>query len=406
MVSKSHNQSTKDKSALTLSKPLKFKTTDKLERQLNLNRLDLFSGRYKYQLYRFLSDSIPVVNACLNTWTRLSAAPGKYHITGANDSVTAAASEALENLTRRLSAANSGSMMSLLARFFNGLFRDGLNGGFITVNKDISGVDRFIFVDVSDIQIKNNRKKLVIENREIDLESDDFYLLRYNADYANPLGKSIFQSIPFIAYIEQQLIDDMRRSSHNSGYHRLHVKITPPERISGESENAYVDRVNRYFDSTVTMIKTCDVDDNPVTWDNINIDSIGPQNVRTLTNSWALNLKAMIEELCAGTNLAPFLLGYSYGATTTWSSFKYDLVMRQVQSVQQEVAAWLNWIGNIELALKGIDAQCAYQFDNSLTYQNLELAQIKTGEVDNLLKLYQAGLINEDEAKKSAGRLI
>lgn len=387
-------------------KPTVFKTSDKMERHLKINQIDLFSGRYKYQLYRFLADSIPVVNACLNTWTRLSAAPGEYLIHAGSESQREKAAEALGQLQKNLTGDNSGSMMSLLVRFFNGLFRDGLNGGFLTIKKDQSSVDRFIFIDVADIKIKNNRKILELDNQELNLETDDFYLLRYNADYSNPLGKSIFQPIPFIAYIEQQLIDDMRRSSHNSGYHRLHVKITPPERISGESENAYVDRVNSYFDSTVAMIKACDVDDNPVTWDNIAIESIGPQNVRTLTNSWSLNLKAMIEELCAGTNLAPFLLGYSYGATTTWSSFKYDLVMRQVQSVQQEVAAWLNWIGTIELALKGIDAECDYRFDNSLTYQKLEQSQIRSNDLSNLLKLYEAGLIDQKEAQIAAGRLL
>lgn len=383
-----------------------FKTADKIERRLKTNQRDILSGRYKYQLYRFLADSIPVVNACLNTWARLSAAPGEYNVINASGVQEKEAYRTLANLTRTLANESGGSMMSLLVRFFGGLFRDGLNGGFLSIKKDKSGVDRFIFIDVSNISIKNNQKLLELEDREISLESDDFYLLRYNADSANPLGKSIFQTIPFIAYIEQQLIDDMRRSSHNSGYHRLHVKITPPERISGEAENAYIERVNRYFDSTVSMIKSCEVDDNPVTWDNISIDSIGPQNVRTVTNSWSLNLKAMIEEICAGTNLAPFLLGYSYGATTTWSSFKYDLVMRQVISVQEEVASWQNWIGNVELALRGINAQCDYQFDNSLTYRKLEQSQIRTNEVDNLLKLYDAGLIDESAAKKSAGRLI
>ena len=48
---------------------------------------------------------------------------------------------------------------------------------------------------------------------------------------------------------------------------------------------------------TVSMIKTCEVDENPVTWDNVEIATIGPENVRTVTNSWFLNHRAMIEEI-------------------------------------------------------------------------------------------------------------
>jgi hypothetical protein len=240
----------------------------------------------------------------------------------------------------------------------------------------------------------------------LDLDRPDFYYVPLNGDISKPLGRSILQAVPFVAFIEQQLVDDMRRSSHNSGYHRLHVKVTPPERISGESDQAYVDRVNSYFDSTVSMIKSCEIDENPVTWDNIAIEHIGPDNVRTVTNSWFINHRSMIEEICAGTNLAPFLLGYSYGATTSWSSFKFDLVMRQVKSVQAQMASFLEWVGNIDLVLGGYDLSCHWQFDNTFAYQATERAQIESARVDDILKLYNAGLIDKQTARTRVGELL
>ncbi|HSG70505.1 MAG TPA: hypothetical protein VLA12_08830, partial [Planctomycetaceae bacterium] len=244
------------------------------------------------------------------------------------------------------------------------------------------------------------------DNRSIKADRDDFYLVPFNAGTAHPLGQSILQAVPFVGYIEQQLVDDMRRTSHNSGFHRLHVRVTPPERMSGESDKAYIDRINDYFDSTVTMIKSCEVDDNPVTWDNVDISHIGPQNVQSVTNSWFMNHRAMIEEICAGTNLAPFLLGYSYGATTTWSSLKFDVVMRQVRSVQSEVARFMEWLGAIDLALAGIDAECRFVFDNTFAYQNEEKVREDSSRVDNLLRLYQSGLIDKKVAQDKAARLV
>ncbi|HWR81783.1 MAG TPA: hypothetical protein VN285_00620 [Candidatus Deferrimicrobium sp.] len=136
------------------------------------------------------------------------------------------------------------------------------------------------------------------------------------------------------------------------------------------------------------------------------IDHIGPDSTRAVTNSWFFNHRAMIEDICAGTNLSPFLLGYSYGATTTWSAFKFDMVMRQVKPVQAEVANFLEWIGNIDLALAGIDARCRFVFDNTFAYQAAEKAAIETGRIENILKLYNAGLLDEKAAREKAAELI
>ncbi len=390
-----------------------FQPVDKLGRFLKFHSSDVQSGRYRIQLYRFLAETIPVVSACVSTWARLSAAPGEYSIIGGNTGDRAAeARDRLRALSERIyhvSPGNPGSMVTFLADIFACIYRDGVFGGFLAVFKGGTGVDRFIPVDAACLEIDEEagrRLLLNLDSGAVALERDDFYYVPLNSDLSRPLGRSILQTVPFVAYIEQQLVDDMRRASHNSGYHRLHVKVTPPDRMAGESDEAYIDRINGYFDSTVSMIKSCQVDENPVTWDNVAIEHIGPDNVRTVTNSWFVNHRAMIEEICAGTNLAPFLLGYSFGATSTWSSFKFDLVMRSVKSVQAQVASFLEWIGNVELALAGYDYQCRFRFDNNFAYQAMEQAGIESTRIDSLLKLYREGLIDKETAREKMGALI
>ncbi len=144
------------------------------------------------------------------------------------------------------------------------------------------------------------------------------------------------------------------------------------------------------------MVRGCEPEDNPVTWDNVTLDYIGPDSSRTVSNSWSLSHRAMVEEVCAGTNLSPFMLGFSYSAIQNWAKFKYDLVMRQVQSVQRQVSRFLEWIGNIELALRGCPGRCRYVFDNSLTYMATEQSQLRQAEIDNLIKLYSSGLVDRE----------
>ncbi len=390
-----------------------FHSTGNLNSILTCTSGDLFSGRYRIKLYRFLADNLPAINSCLSTWVRLSAAPGQFEIDRApNDETARLARSRLERLSNKIymsPSGHDGSIVTLLVELFGQLYRDGLFGGFLTVHSDGSGVDRFVPIDSADLLLKDRRKlRLSLENQpnHLNLERPDFYFIPFNSDISHPLGRSIFQAVPFVAYIERQLTDDMRRASHNSGFHRLHVKVTPPERTAGESDNAYIDRINSYFDSTVSMIKSCDIDENPVTWDNISIEHIGPENVRSVTNSWFVNHRAMIEEICAGTNLSPYLLGYSYGTTTTWASFKFDIVMRQVKSVQAEVAAFLEWMANIDLSLAGLDVTCRFKFDNTFAYQAADRVKIESERVDNVLRLFEAGLIDEATARRKAGELI
>jgi hypothetical protein len=370
--------------------------------------------KVRIDLYRFLRDNIPLLSSCIWTWTRLCSAPGHFRIEDdIPESKKARAIDSLEKLGLGLypyKHHRSAGLDSFMPLLFNSLFTDGAFAGFLLLKPDMSGVDCFEPVDSAHIAVKSDRNRRGLyyqsENGEITLDSDDFYYLGLDSSVKNGLGRSILASIPFVAHIEQQLIDDMRRTMHNSGYHRLHVKINPPDRHSGESDDAYTGRINEYFDSTVSMIKDCQPDDNPVTWDNVTIDYVGPRNVNAVSNSWSLTYRAMVEEICAGTNLSPFMLGYSYGTTHNWAEFKYDLVMRHVQSVQRQAARFLEWMGNIELALKGFSCNCRYIFDNSLTYMASERSDIQKSTVDNIIRLYTAGLISKETASDKAGDLI
>lgn len=373
------------------------------------------TNKFKIDLFRFSRDNIPLLHACIWTWSRLSSAPGRFEIIETDSKkISSAAKQSLDKLCESIypyKYHRKAGLESFMPLLFNSLFTDGAFAGFLLVKPDGSGVERFLPVDPAYIAVAGNRpdKETLVfqtESGEKRIDGNDFYYLALDADINNGLGKSIMASIPFVAFVQQQLINDMQRTAHNAGYHRLHVKITPPEKLSGESDDAYVNRVNSYFDDTVSMIKNCEPEDNPVTWDNVHIDYVGPGQTRAVTNSWTMNHRAMIEEICAGTNLSPFLLGYNYGTTHNWAQFKYDLVMRQVVSVQRQAARFLEWIGNVELALRGFNCRCIFKFDNRLSYQAAESAEIERSNIDNLIKLYSAGLISKETAQTKAGDLL
>ena len=391
-----------------------LKTAERLGTVLRWSGRDIESGRYRRMLYRFLTENIPVINACVWTWVRLAAAPAEYRVIDTdNDSLRELAEQRLKSLSERLytnALGNRVGMDTLLPELFLSLYRDGIFGGFVAVAPDGSGVDQFIPVDPINLSTEGDKPSqrlvLELENGRVNLDRPDFHYIPFGGGIAEPFGCSILQAVPFVTYIEQQMVDDMRRTNHNSGYHRLHVKVTPPERFSGESETAYNDRINDYFDYTIKMIRSLDLDENPVTWDNIDIQHLGPDKSKEVAASWFMTHRAMIEDICAGTHLAPYMLGYSYGATTTWSSFKFDIVMRQVRSIQTRVAAFFEWLAQIDLALAGIDVRCRFVFDNTFAYQAKDNLAVETGRIDNILKALQAGLIDQDTARDKMWQLL
>ncbi len=369
------------------------------------------------RLYRFLKESIPVVSSCIWTWSRLVAAPASYRLPdGLNKATRESAQRVLDRMSQRLLPfrfRRTGGLSSFLPMMFDSLFTDGSFAGFVELYADRSGIAQFTPVDVSSIRSVSHPKGeiglvLDTERGAVNLDRPDFQYFALNTDPVTGLGRSILSSVPFVSYVERQLVDDMRRASHNSGFHRLHVTVRPPERQPGETDTDYTDRANEYFDSSARMIRQTGIDDNPVTWDDIKIDYIGPTQGRgaSTAESWFVKHRAMVEEICAGANLAPFLLGYSFGATETWAEFKYDLVRRQVESIQCEAARLMEWLGNLELALAGFNISCEFAFDNRISHQALERSRIQTGEVDSIVKLFEAGLIDKNEASAVAKRAL
>ncbi|MFQ5608505.1 MAG: hypothetical protein ACE5GA_11200, partial [Candidatus Zixiibacteriota bacterium] len=250
------------------------------------------------RLYRFLKDTLPVVSGCIWTWSRLTAAPAEFRVPGeVSDSQRRLALAKLTALADRLfpfSFRRKAGFEGLLPLLFDGLFTDGAYAGFVRPSADRSQLEAFEPVDVSRIMSrtsKNGLKSLALETESgiISLDRPDFHYFGLNSNPQTGLGRSILTSIPFVAYVERRLVEDMKRASHNAGFHRLHVKVKPPERQPGETENEYTDRANEYFDTTARMIRKTGVDDNPVTWDDIAIEYIGPSRARGDADGWFIN---------------------------------------------------------------------------------------------------------------------
>jgi hypothetical protein len=379
-----------------------------VEAQWTFSETALGDREFRIRLYRFLRDNIPILKAVLWTWTRLAVAPHHFEFSDGSAVQQKQARLVLEDLDRRIyphPTVRFGGFDALLVQFFNSLFTDGGAAGELVLNPARTAVDKFYLIDAATIDFDptpDGAWRIVqrVDGKKIPLTSDSIFYYPLDADIDSPHGKSMLGAVAFISRIEQELIADMRKAMHNAGYHRLHVKIRPPEKQPTEAVDDYSDRANTYFDRTVAMMRDFDVDDNPVTWDDVEIEHLGPPSQVSSSNNWYINHKAMLEDIIAGCHLAPFMLGYSYGATQNWAQFKYEMVQRQIFSLQKAASHFLEWIANIELALHGVEITCRHIFDNRLNFGLVDKLQAEKLRTELLVLQMDKGLITPQEAKE------
>ena len=371
------------------------------------------TGRARLELYRYLRDNIPVLNAVIWTWVRLCSAKFDFQISGANSTAEEqSVRQILQNLDQRIyrnGLLKRGGFRELLLQFFESLFTDGAVCGELQLAPSGRGVDRFLLADMRSIVIEPSgedyRLLQEFDDRRTVLNPEATFYYGLGTQPGSVIGRSLLVAIPFVARVEQTLVNDMYRSMRSAGYHRIHVKITPPEKRSDETDSDYFTRANNYFDDTVGMMRDFGPDKNPVTWDDVAIEYIGPSNRSSSATAWYMNHKSMIEDICAGTHLAPFMLGYAYGTTHNWAEFKYELVQRQVATVQNAAISLMNWIANVELALKGITAEVQFRFENRAHIGLTERAQAEKIQLDNIITKMNNNLITREEAVNELARI-
>ncbi|MBK7091536.1 MAG: hypothetical protein IPH59_07425 [bacterium] len=126
------------------------------DRQLTLYPWD--SGHARLELYRYLRDNIPMLNAVIWTWVRLCSARFDYQISGAaseaDEQAVRAIMHQLDQRIYRNGLLKRGGFRELLLQFFESLFTDGAVCGELQLSPSQSSVDRFLLADMRSIVIE------------------------------------------------------------------------------------------------------------------------------------------------------------------------------------------------------------------------------------------------------------
>jgi len=356
------------------------------------------------RVYRYLRDCIPDISDAVWTWKRLCQTGFEVDIAEASSPV---AEERAKRLIRALDErVNSGDrgMEGLLDIFYNSLFTFGAAAFEIVLSNSREQIWDVVPVDVWTVRFKREHGRLQayqqVQGETIKLPMERFVYVGLDRDGTNPYGRSMLASIPFVVKIQQRLLEDMAKATHNAGWSKLHVQYAGEERQRGESGEAYRDRMAGNLRLLSEKLSGLQTDQNLVTYDNVKVSLLkGDQHAQVFYD----NHKAVEEQVITGTHLMPILLGRNYGTTETYGTAQFEIINRQVATVNRTVRRILERLYNFELALMWGEAQARVRMNENRTVDVLREAQARRLEIDNVLRLKAEGMMDAETALKRLG---
>ena len=356
------------------------------------------------RVYRFLRDAIPDISDAIWTWKRLCD-------TGFDVDFETVSSAAAKARAERLIAAlngrvNSGDrgMDGLLDIFYTSLFTYGAAAVEIVLSQSRESIWDVVPVDVWTVRFRRESGRLqayqVLEGQAIKLPMDRFIYVGLDREGTNPYGRSMLRSIPFVVKIQQRLLEDMAKATRNAGWNKLHVQYAGEQRARGESVEDFQARMRANLAELRDKLTRLETDQNLVTHDNVKISLLrGDQHAQVFYD----NHKAIEEQVITGMHLMPILLGRNYGTTETYGTAQFEIINRQVEGVNRSVRRMLERLYNFELALMWGEATAKVKMRTNRTVDVLKEAQAREKEIGNVLRLRDAGVLDDAGVKTALG---
>ncbi len=354
---------------------------------------------YMMDVYRFLRDSIPDISDGVWTWKRLAQTGFDVEVKDASSEVARKRAERqIHELNVRANSGDRG-MDGLLDVFYTSLFTYGAAAIEIVLTKSREQIADVIPIDVWTLRFRREEGRLqayqLHQGNEIRLPMERLIYVGMDKDGTNPYGRSMLRSIPFVVKIQQRLVEDMAKATHNAGWPKLHVKYAPEDRARGESAEAYRSRIDSTFGDLRDQLDGLETDQNLVTYDNVGVELV--QGARS-SQIFYDNHKAIEEQVITGMHLMPILLGRNYGTTETYGTAQFEIINRQVESVNRSVKRILERLYNFELALMWGSARAKVKMKSNRTVDVLREAEARGREIDNAVRLRDEGFISQEQA--------
>lgn len=350
----------------------------------------------------------PAASAAIWTWKNLCTTKQDVKFSGGDDGERNAAKEITNLLDERITpikTVKSGGMNFLLSLLFKYLFTYGRFAGILKLNKSLNQVEGFQIIDPFTVKFDKLRNAYYLTEGGIYVKANPntFYYYALDMDWENPYGSAMLEAAWSMMEMADEMLQDMKLSSSNAGVPRLHIKIDQPEKIEGEEDVDYSDRISTYFDSYIQQFSDIAPDDNFYSWDDVTISTVGGL-IGGGGFVWKGNRQVFDEEILSAFHLFPWIVGKSSQTTKNWVRSQFDLLLAVVESLQEQATNFANWITNTNLKLHNIqDIRSNRTFERLRDPAAKDFAIAQSFKIANIKNKILMGMISSDDGARELG---
>ncbi len=311
----------------------------------------------EYQLYRSIREGIPILDAAILKFIRLTGGVG----------VECRDPKAQEGLMEFLRKVNTGrgqrGIQSFLDCYLDSMLTYGRGVGEIVLSPNGREISALLCGSVSQLVLKEGDSPLEFyicsydENGQIVMlpRQDLLLFTPYLPESENPYGVSLLRSMPFLAGILFRIYQAMGMNWERMGNVRFAVVCKPGGDGQGQTfAKERSDQIAREWAKAMEVSSQGNVRDFVAVGD-VEIKVIGADN-QVLDSE--VPVRQILEQLVARTGIPPFLLGLSWSTTETMSAQQADMMTSEVTAVRRTLTPVVEQICELWLKVHGYDPHC------------------------------------------------
>ena len=324
--------------------------------------------------YREIREALPIVDAAIGKLIRLC---GGFHAESRDKS-------AQRELNRFFTTVPAGrgqfGMQAFLDCYLSSMLTCGMAVGEIIPRGDRE-IAAVVCGSVEDVCIREGGSPVEFEICTMDgadlrpLPRQNLLLFTpLNPETEHPYGVSLLRSMPFLAKTLLKIYESIGTNFERCG--NLHYAVTyrpGGDVLDRANASERVQKIADEWSRAMQSTKNGNIRDF-VAMGDVDIKTIGADCEMPET---ATPVREMLEQLVSKTGIPPFLLGLSWSSTERMSAQQTDILTSEITAIRRSLEGVLRRVGDLYLAMHGIDADYGIVWDDINLQDQVEEARAR-----------------------------
>ena len=326
---------------------------------------------YERKLYRFLRESVPLIDAAIAKLVRLV---GSFRVSTGNPRNDAALAKFLREV--QVNGCARG-IDSFLAGYLDQLLTYGTAVGEMVLSRNGKNIAALYQASLDHVELTADGDPLNIRIRSIgpagarkDIPYPGLVLCTTLMNEPGKVyGTSVLRGLPFVGEILLKIFHAVGTNWERVGNVRFAVSYKP-----GENERSFSrDRAAQIASEWSKAMKSREPKDF-VTVGDVSIRVIGADN--QIPDS-QVPVRMLLEQIVSKLSIPPFLLGLTWSSTERMSSQQADILTSELEFYRRQLEGCISRICGLFLKLRGEPAEFRIEWDNINLQDEVELARAR-----------------------------